>query len=174
MEHALTNIYNMIQDDWDHKIPTVSWAYHTICKNLTGQTLIRLVYGQEDFIPMEYIVPSLRINSITEMKDVGTIEEILSQVLQLEEYLFIISYHQRVEKERQKSWHDHRIKFKQSHPGYFTLLYDNKFLKHPGKLCTHLLGPYVVIHVTDGHVVQLQYLAGTPFDWLVNGSRPKP
>ena len=63
-------------------------------------------------MPMEYIVPSLRIDAITEMIDLGAIEEILSQLLQLEEDLFMVGYYQRVEKERQKAWNDRHIKFK--------------------------------------------------------------
>ena len=51
---------------------------------------------------MEYIVSSLRIASITEMIDVGVVEEILSQLIQLEEDHFIARYHQNIEKERQK------------------------------------------------------------------------
>ena len=43
-----------------------------------GKNPIRLVYGQEVVMPMEYIVPSLRIDAFLEMTDVGAIEEIMS------------------------------------------------------------------------------------------------
>ena len=42
---------------------------------------------------MEYIVPSLRIVAITEMTDVGAIEETLSQLLHLEEDRFVAGYY---------------------------------------------------------------------------------
>ena len=78
MEHAVTNICNIIHYYWDHKIPAVLWAYCTTCKNLTGQTPFRLVYGQEVVMPMEYIVPSIRIVEVTEMTYMDVIEERLS------------------------------------------------------------------------------------------------
>ena len=53
-----------------------------------------LVYGQEVVMPMDYIVPSLRINVVTVMTDVGAIKEILSWLLQLEEDHFIAGYQQ--------------------------------------------------------------------------------
>ena len=83
-----------------------------ICNNLTGQTPFLLVYGQEVVMPMKYIVPNLRIDTITEMIDVGAIEEILSQLIQLEDERFVAGYHQNIENERQKVWHDHHIKNK--------------------------------------------------------------
>ena len=45
LEHALTNIYNMNRDDWDHKIHMVLWAYHMTCRKLTRHTPFWLVYG---------------------------------------------------------------------------------------------------------------------------------
>ena len=149
-------------------------CYHITCKNLTGQTPFRLVYGQEAFIPLEYIVPSLKIVVIIEMTNVGTIEERLSQLVQLEEDSFLADYHQFVEKEWQRAWHECHTNFKQFQIEDLVLLYDNKFLKHPGKFRTHWLGPSVIIHITERGVVQLQKLDGTPFNRLVNGSRLKP
>ena len=70
LENALTKICNVQSGDWDRKISTVLWAYHMTCKKLTGHTPFHLVYGQEVLMPMEYIVPSLRIRTITEMRDV--------------------------------------------------------------------------------------------------------
>ena len=60
------------------------------------------------------------------------------------------------------------------HPDNFSLMYDSKFLKHPGKLRTHWLGPYVVKYFTDGGEVKLQKLEGIPLNGLVNGSQIKP
>ena len=54
------------------------------------------------------------------------------------------------------------------------LLYDSKLLKHPGKLRTHWLGPYIVNCITDGATVLLQKLDGTHLESLVNGSWLKP
>ena len=62
---------------------------------------------------MEYIVPSLRIVVITEMIDVDAIEDRLLQLVQLEEECFITGFHQNIEKQRQKVWHDQHIKNKE-------------------------------------------------------------
>ena len=32
LENALTRVCNMLQDDWDHKVLGVLWAYRTTCK----------------------------------------------------------------------------------------------------------------------------------------------
>ena len=75
-------------------------------------TPFRLVYGQEAVVPMEYIVPSLRISTLTEMTDTDAIEEILMQLIQMEEERFIEGFHQNMEKQWQKVWHDHHIRKK--------------------------------------------------------------
>ena len=125
-------------------------------------------------MPMEYIISSLGIDAITKITNVSIVEEILLQLVQFQEEHFFKGHHKNVEKVRQKSWHNRHINNKQFHIGDRGLLYDSKVLKDPGKLKTHWLGPYVVIQITEGGVVKLQKLDGTPFKWLVNGSQQNP
>lgn len=58
----------------------------------------------------------------------------IEELLELEEDRFLAGSHQQVQKERQKAWHDKHIKKKEFQPGEMVLMYDNKFLQHPGKL----------------------------------------
>ena len=61
-------------------------------------------------MPMEYVVPSLRIAVLTDMEDEETVNERLLHLLGLEEDRFIAGFHQQVQKEREKAWHDRHIK----------------------------------------------------------------
>ena len=125
-------------------------------------------------MPVEYIVPIIRVAAITKMTDFYVVEERLLELIHLEEEHFIAGFHQNVEKQRQKAWHDIHIKNKQFSVGGLVLMYDNNFFKHPSKLKTHWLGPYVVKEITDGGAVKLEKLDGTKFRGLINGSRLNP
>jgi hypothetical protein len=122
---------------------------------------------------MEYLVPSLRIVAFIDMDDTGAVQDRLAQLLELEEDKFIAGFHQEVQKEREKAYHDRHIKKKVFKKGDLVLLYENKFIKHPRKFKTHWLGPFDVSHVTEGGAAQLKTLNGEWKDGLVNGSRLK-
>jgi hypothetical protein len=112
LETTLTKIYSMKMDDWDLRVPTILWDYRTTCKKLTTYTPFKLVYGLEDVIPKEYLVPSLRIFAFTDMDDIAFAHERLAQLVELEEDRFIARFHQQVQKEREKANHDRHIKKK--------------------------------------------------------------
>ena len=65
----MAKVCNANRDDWDVRILAVLWAYRTTCKKLIGQTQFILAYGQEAMMPMEYIVPSLKIIVLIDMED---------------------------------------------------------------------------------------------------------
>ena len=129
----LTKVFNAQRNDWDMHVPTVLWAYRTTCKNLTGQAPFRLVYGVEAIMPMEYIVPSLHIVAFTRMTDCKALEERIVQLEKLEEDRFMVRFHQQVQKEHEKAWHDRHIKLRTFKVNDLVLLYDNKFDKFLGK-----------------------------------------
>jgi hypothetical protein len=91
--------------------------------------------------------------------------------MELEEDKFIVGFHQQVQKE--KAYHDKHIKKKEFKQGDLVLLYDNKFMKHPGKFRTHWLGAFKVFYVIESGVAQFNTLNGEWKDGLVNGSRLK-
>jgi hypothetical protein len=99
---------------------------------------------------MEYLVPSLRIVSFAGMDNTGVVRESLSQLVELEEDIFVAGFHHQVQKEREKAYHDRNIKKKVFKQGDLVMVYESKFMKHPRKFRTQWLGPYEVTYVTEG------------------------
>ena len=78
-----------------------------------------------------------RIDLIKEITYVDVVKERLLQIVRMEEEHFITGFHQNVEKQRKKSWHDRHIKRKHFEVGGLVLMYDSKFFKNLQKFRAH-------------------------------------
>lgn len=61
---------------------------------------------------MEFIVPSVRVASMTNLMEEDVAQKHLQELMEIEEDRFVVGFHQKVEKVRQKAWHDRHIKRK--------------------------------------------------------------
>ena len=174
LEKGLAKICNAKCDDWDERLSAALWAYRTTVKRLTNQTPFQLVYGWEAVIPAEFIVPSLLIATSLKFSEEASLQEHLHELQELDEARFLVEFHQKIQKDRQKVWHDCHIKKKTFQVGGKVILYDNRFQKFPRKLQMHWLGPYFVIEIRDSGAVRLAQLDGMVLPRWVNGACLKP
>jgi transposase InsO family protein len=156
LETMLFNICSVNRDNWDLRIPSVLWSYRTNFNNLIMRAPFKLAYGLEAVVPMKYLVPTLRIVAFTGMDNTSIVQDRLTHLLELEEDRLISKFHQQVQKYREKDYHDKHIKKKLFKKGDLVFLYDIKFMKNPGKLRTHWLGPFEVSYVRKGGDAQLK------------------
>ena len=94
------------------------------------------------------------------MMDHEALDKRLTKLEELEEEGFLDGFHQKVQKQCEKAWHDRHIKLCTFKVNDLVLMYDSKFDKFSGKFRMHWLGLYVVKEVTYGGAVQLVKLNG--------------
>jgi hypothetical protein len=112
LERGLTKVCCANRDDWDERVPTVLWDYRTTTKSLQRYTPFQLVYGRETIVPVEFITLILFIVRVTKMTNDESLAARIAKLMELEEARFLADFHQTMEKDRQKSWHDQHIKHK--------------------------------------------------------------
>ncbi|KAL3690616.1 hypothetical protein R1sor_016925 [Riccia sorocarpa] len=98
--------------DWDRRLIGALWAYRTTFKTTTGQTPFQLVYGQEAILPIEFMLPTLKVltgyswvlNSPQWYKDDpdAPLKERVHQLHLLEETRLVALYQQYINQSRRK------------------------------------------------------------------------
>jgi hypothetical protein len=64
------------------------------------------VYGKEEVVPIEFLVLSMHVKTITNMTERGAVNEILNKLMDMQEDRILARFHQEVKKAREKAWHD--------------------------------------------------------------------
>lgn len=112
--------------DWDRKLVSALWDYHTAYKVTTNQTAFRLAYGQEAVVPLEFMVPSLRLAVEHDMDYNSVLWARLEKLLSLDEQRQRAVWTQQVVQNRRKHWHDKHLKPRQYQRGDLVLLYQSR------------------------------------------------
>jgi hypothetical protein len=86
LQNILRKIINENQTDWDQKLQSALWAYRTSYKTSIGSTPFRLAYGLEAVMPIEFMIPSFRIQARERLNECDSEAERVQCLLQLEEH----------------------------------------------------------------------------------------
>ena len=78
-----------------------------------------------------------------------------------------------VAQQKRKSFYDSKLRHKEFKVGDLVLLYDSRFMKFPGKLQIHWLGPYIIDEIHSNGSAQLKDFEGTKIPTRINGYRLK-
>ena len=156
--------------NWETKLPSVLWAYRVAYKATVGTTPFELVYGLNAILPIDFLVPTLRVAK--ELEWTGhAFSERVDELEKLDETRLLAIVGMYAEKCRRKHWHDQNIKTNRFQKGDLVLLYTLK--KHKRKLKKRGLGPFVVSELTSSGAVRLETLEGAQMPNFINGSHLK-
>ena len=93
LDNGSTKFCHATCDDWDKHVPIVLWSYRTITKKIRKYKPFQLVYGKEAVVIVEFISPSMDISHITHMIYDGIVASTLDDLIELDEYSFLASFH---------------------------------------------------------------------------------
>ena len=149
------------------------WAFRTAFKVSTSSTPFKLVYGLEAVVPMEYLVPSLRVAAENRLSPEDSVNHRLDQLLGLEEDRLQSAYIAEIIQQRRQAWVNRNIKLKIFKEDDLVLLYNSKLGSHVGKLKLRYVGPFRIVKVLGQGTFLLSDLSGNLFPKLVNGFKLK-
>ena len=171
---TLKKIVEGNKKDWDRKLNSALWAYQTSYKVTIGMTPFRMAYGLEAVVPMEFMIPSLKMAVQEKLPMEKSREERIQELLSLEEDRQQSILVAEAVQKRRKAWADRHGKQKVFTKGDHVLIFNSKLGKHPGKLKLRWIGPCTVEEEIAPGAFMLRNLDGTLRPGVVNGCKMKP
>jgi hypothetical protein len=175
LQNILRKIVNENRTDWDTKLPSALWAYRTAYKTSIRTTPFRLAFGLEAVMPVEFQIPSLRIQVKERLGEKESERIRLETLLELEENRIASLLQLELEQRRRKAFVDRhrRGNEKEFEVGKPVLLFQTRMGNMPGKLRFRWTGPFWITKEYNGSY-QLGTLAGEVMGKWANGFRLKP
>ena len=176
LQNILKKIVNENRTYWDTKLYSALWAYQTSYKTSIQSTPFRLAFGLEAFMPVEFQVPSLRIQIRERLPEEQSEHARLQQLLESGEIrvrsMAILEQEQRLRKTLNVDRH-RNTREKDFMVGRPVLVFQTRMGQMPGKLRFHWTCPYWIEGAENG-TFSLGTLARDILRQKVNGFRLKP
>jgi len=98
MKNGLTKVCCTNREYWDEIFPTVLWAYQITTNKLQKYNPFWLVFGWEDMVLGEFILPILFVVQATKRTDDESIATRVKKLMELDEAKFLEDFYQTIEK----------------------------------------------------------------------------
>ena len=136
LQNILRKIVNENRTDWDTKLQSALWAYRTTYKTSIRTTPFRLAFGLEAVMPVEFQIPSLRIQVKERLSEKESEKIRLATLCELEENRIASLLQLELEQRRRKAFVDRhrRGNEKEFEIGKPVLLFQTRMGNMSGKL----------------------------------------
>ncbi|MCO5592752.1 hypothetical protein L7F22_046755 [Adiantum nelumboides] len=167
---VLTKIINESRADWDQKLHSALWAYRVAYKTSISTTPFNMVYGIQAILPLEFLIPTLRVAKELEWAGHELFEQI--EVLEkLDETKLRAVASIYAQKRNMKSFFDQHVINKEFATGDYVLMYTLK--QHSKKLQKRRNGPYVIHGISLSGAIKFATLEGEEMPNWISGCRLK-
>jgi hypothetical protein len=175
MEAANKNVKKILSKmtetykDWHEHLPYALCAYRTSVRTSVGATPYSLVYGMEVVLPVEVEIPSLRILSQTQLKEVEWARARYKQLNFIDEKRLAALCHGQLYQRRIERAYNKKARPRTFQPGDLVLKKRNTALSDSrGKFAPSYEGPYVVKKAFSGGAIILADMDGEEFRSPIN------
>ena len=143
---VITKLITTTRSDWETMLQSALWAYRVAYKSSTGTTPFNLAYGMNAVLPMDFLIPTLRVAKNLEWTG-HDLSQRIDDLEKLDESCLMAIGHMYAQKRQQKQHHDLILKPKELIKGDLVLVYTLK--PHIGKFKKRGFGPCVIEEISS-------------------------